>query len=52
MSDTTGRSSQWTPGTGDHSERQLHALIASMVIWRGSRDRSSELVPTSHSERH
>jgi len=26
MSDTTGRSSQWTPGTGDHSERQLHAI--------------------------
>jgi hypothetical protein len=26
MSDTTGRSSQWTPGTGDHSERQLHAM--------------------------
>ena len=26
MSDTTGRSPRWTPATGDHSDRQLHAI--------------------------
>jgi hypothetical protein len=26
MSDPTGRSPRWTPGTGDYSERQLHAM--------------------------
>ena len=26
MSDTTGRSPRWTPATGDHSDRQLHAM--------------------------
>jgi hypothetical protein len=26
MSDTTGRSPRWMPATGDHSDRQLHAM--------------------------
>jgi hypothetical protein len=26
MSDPTGRSPRWMPGTGDYSERQLHAM--------------------------
>jgi hypothetical protein len=26
MSDPIGRSSRWTPATGDYSERQLHAI--------------------------
>ena len=26
MSDPAGRSPRWTPGTGDYSERQLHAM--------------------------
>jgi hypothetical protein len=26
MSDPAGRSPRWTPGTGDHSTRQLHAM--------------------------
>jgi hypothetical protein len=26
MSETTDRSPRWAPATGDHSERQLHAM--------------------------
>ena len=26
MSDATGRSPRWMPATGDHSDRQLHAM--------------------------
>jgi hypothetical protein len=26
MSDATGRSPRWTPATGDHADRQLHAM--------------------------
>ena len=26
MSDATGHSPRWTPATGDHSSRQLHAM--------------------------